>query len=204
MNRANAVLAAGGADDHLVLDHQRRDRRRMPGLVVLERRVPHDRAGLHVERDQVRVERGHEQLVAEHAEAAVDEAAARRQVRRQLAAIAPDLAAGPRIDRPREVLRAGDVEHVVAQQRRRFEIAERRGLERPQRLEPDDVVGRDLRQRAVPMVRVVAAKRQPARSVGGQALRDFLDRHERGRRLLAARAVTATSRTRRRRREGCA
>ena len=35
-------------------------------LVVLQRGVPHDGAGLHVEREQVRVERRHEQLVAEH------------------------------------------------------------------------------------------------------------------------------------------
>jgi hypothetical protein len=39
----------------------------------------------------MRIERRHEQLVAEHAEAAIDEAAARGEVRRQLAAIAPDL-----------------------------------------------------------------------------------------------------------------
>ena len=51
-------------------------------LVVLQRRVPHDGAGLHVEREQVRVERGHEQLVAEHAEAAVDQPAAGGQARR--------------------------------------------------------------------------------------------------------------------------
>ena len=59
------------------------------------------------------------------AEAAVDEPAARGEVRRQLAAIAPDLAARPRIDRPRDVLRSGHVEHVVADERRRLEVAQR-------------------------------------------------------------------------------
>ena len=176
---ANAVLAAGDADDHLVLDDQRRDRRGVADLVVLERRVPDDGAGLHVEREQVRVERGHEQLVAEHAEAAVDEAAAGGQVRRQLAAVAPDLAAGPRVDRPRDVLRAGDVEHVVAQSGVVSKLPSVAGLERPLRDEPVDVGRRDLRQRAVPLIGVVAAEGQPARAVGGQAVEDLLDRHQR-------------------------
>ena len=106
------------------------------------------------------------------AEAAVDEAAARGQVRRQLAAVAPDLTAGARVDRPRHVLRPGDVEDVVAQQRRRLEVAERAGLERPLRHQSVDVGGRDLRQRAVPLVGVVAAEREPARAVRREALRE--------------------------------
>ena len=69
---AASVLAAGRADDHLVLDDQRRDRRGIALLEVLHHHVPHDVAGLHVEGEEVRVERGHEQLVAENAEAAVD------------------------------------------------------------------------------------------------------------------------------------
>ena len=132
----------------------------------------------------MRIQRRHEQFVAEHAEAAIDEAAARREVRGQLAAIAPDLAAGARIDRPREILRPGHVEHVVAQQRSGFEVAQRCRLKRPQLPEPRHVVGRDLRQGTVAVVVVVAAERQPTRSVRGQALRHFLDRHQRRRRLL--------------------
>ena len=118
----------------------------------------------------MRVERDHEELVAEHAEPAIDETAAGGQVRRQLAAVAPDLAPGARVERPRHVLRSGDVQHVVAQERRRFEVAERARLERPLRDEAVDVGGRDLRQRAVPLVGVVAAEGQPARAVGRQAL----------------------------------
>ena len=135
---ANAVLASRHADDHFVLDDERGDGRGVALLVVLHRRRPRRPAGLHVERDEMRVERRHEQAIAEHAESLVDETAARRQRagRRQLAAVAPNLAARARVDRPRQVQRAGHVQHVVAQQRRRFEAAARNvGLEHPLRNE---------------------------------------------------------------------
>ena len=102
--------------------------------------------------------------------------------RRQLAAIAPDLAARLRIDRPRHVLRSGDVEHVVADERRRLEVAERARLERPLRLQAVHVLGVDLRERTVAMVAVVAAEGEPLRSVGRQAREDLLVRDERRRR----------------------
>ena len=98
---ADAVLTARDADDHLVVHDERRERRGVALLVFLHRRVPGDRAGLHVERDQVRVERRHEQLVAEDAEPVIDEAAAGGQSLRQLAPVAPDLLAGARVDAPR-------------------------------------------------------------------------------------------------------
>ena len=81
---ADAVLGAGDADDHLVLDDERRDRRRIPDLVVFERDVIHDAAGLHVEGEQVRVDGRHEQAIAEHGEAAVDRAAAVVQILREV------------------------------------------------------------------------------------------------------------------------
>ena len=52
-----------------------------------------------------------------------------------------------------------------------------------------DVGGRDLRQRAVALVGVVAAEGQPARAVGWQAVENLLRRDERGR----AAACWATS-----------
>src|SRR6185503_19236515 len=96
---ADAVLAAGDADNHLVLDDERRDGGRVPLREVFERRVPDDRAGLHVERQQVRVERRHEEAIAEDAESPVDEAAARGEAagRRQLALVTPDFPPGARV-----------------------------------------------------------------------------------------------------------
>jgi hypothetical protein len=80
----------------------------------------------------MRVERGHEKPVAEDAEALVDQSAAGRQAgRRQLASVPPDLTSGPRIERPRVVVRAGDVQDAIEQQRRRLESAELLGLEDP-------------------------------------------------------------------------
>ena len=72
MNPRMPYSRAGDADDHLVLDDQRRDGHRVAGLVVRELDVEQHAAGLHVERDEVRVERDHEQPIAEDAEAAID------------------------------------------------------------------------------------------------------------------------------------
>ena len=96
---------------------------------------------------------------------------------RQLAPVAPDLAAGARVERPGDVLRSRDIEDVVAQERGRFEIAERGGLERPLRHQAVDVVGRDLRERAVAVVGVVAAEGQPAARRRLQAGENLLRRH---------------------------
>ena len=130
---ADAVLGAGDADDDLVLDDERRRRGAVAGLVVVDDHVPHHRAGLHVEGQQVRVERVHVEAVAEHGEAAVDAAAADVHPLGQIARVAPDLAAGARVDRPGRVVRPGDVHDAVEHDRRRLELAELRGLEGPLR-----------------------------------------------------------------------
>ena len=108
------------------------------------------------------VERRHEELVAEHAESVIDQSAAGGQPWRQLAPITPDLFAGARVQCPRHVLWAGHVQNVVADKRCRLEVAECRRLERPLWLKPRNVLRRNLRERAEPMVGIVAAKRQPA------------------------------------------
>src|SRR2546425_9844893 len=102
---ADAELAAGYTHDDLVLYDERRNRRRVARFVVLQRHIPDDRTGFHVEGEQMRVERDHEQLVAQHAETAIDEPAARGQVGRQLAAAPPDRAPGARVELPSHVPR---------------------------------------------------------------------------------------------------
>ena len=114
----------------------------------------------------MRVERHHEQPVVEHAEAAVHRAAAVGEARRrQLAAVAPDLTAGARVERPCVVVRAGHVQHAVDEDRRRFEAAERLGLEAPLRHETVHVLRRDLHERTVALAAVVAAVHQPSRRI---------------------------------------
>ena len=180
---ADAVLRAGDADDHLVFHHERR---RCPAVALLEvdhRRVPLDRAGLAAEGDNVRVERRLEEPIAEHAEAAIDETATRDEAARQIAFVAPDLPARARIDRPSGVERPGHVHHAVEHERRRLELAERVGLKLPCRHEATHVRRRDLRQRTVTPVRVVAAVGEPARRVL-QPVAQILRRDLRRRRLL--------------------
>ena len=113
----------------------------------------------------MRVERRHEQPVAEHREAAVDRSAAGPQVGRQRPAVAPERLAGFRVERPGEVVRPGDVEHAVVDERGCFQRAEGSGLERPLVGEPIHVLRRDLGQRTVPLGGVIAAEHQPLRRV---------------------------------------
>src|SRR5437016_3777171 len=132
----------------------------------------------------MRVERDHEQFVAEHAEPAVDETAAGGQVGLQFAAVPPDLAPRARVDGPGDILWPGNVKDVVAEERGRFKIAERARLERPLWNQPIDIRRRNLGQRAMPLVAVIAPEREPARAVGRQAAENFLRCDERWRRLL--------------------
>ena len=71
---AHAFIAAGRPRDHQITDRQRR----AGGVVVLppvrHLRVPQQRAGMTVERDDVRVIGHHEHAVAGDADAAVDAA----------------------------------------------------------------------------------------------------------------------------------
>ena len=124
----------------------------------------------------MRIKRRHEQPIAEHGEAAVHGGATEFQVVGQIAAITPDLPSGPRVDRPRVVVEAGDVEHAVGDDRRRLEAAERARLERPLRHELADVLGRDLRERAVPLAAVVPAVGQPPGRIL-QTVQQILRRH---------------------------
>src|SRR4029078_8424808 len=96
-----------------------------------DHRIPHHRTRLHVERQQVRVERVHEQLVAEYRTPAIDAAEADVHALGQIAAIRPQLAAAARVDGPRGVVGTGDVHHAVGDDRRRLEVGARIGLERP-------------------------------------------------------------------------
>src|ERR1044071_6304557 len=61
---ADAVLAAVGADQHLVLHHGRRHRLAVALLGIGDLRLPDALAGVRVERDQPRVHRTPEELAA--------------------------------------------------------------------------------------------------------------------------------------------
>ena len=81
---ANAVFGARNSDDDFVLDRQRRECDGVRGLVIGDFYVPADAAGLHVQRNQVGVQRADEQLVVERRNAAIHLAAANRNRRDML------------------------------------------------------------------------------------------------------------------------
>ena len=155
---ANAELSARHADNHLVLDDERRDGRGVALLVVGHRRHPTPPPPVFMSS----ATRCASSVVMNSRSPSMPKplltrpqhavSAARR---RQLAFVAPDLAVrcGRRAPTP-AFSGPVDVQHVVAQQRRRFECARacpvwnvhcgaRRG----------HVLGRDLRERAVALVR---------------------------------------------------
>ena len=123
--------------------------------------VPERAAGLRVDRDEVRVERAHEQRVAEDREAAVVGAAADLDVRRDGVLVDPEDAAGLRVERDHVVRPLREVHDAVDDERRRLPRSEHLVLENPLQLEVLDVGRRDLRQRAVALAGVVAGVGQP-------------------------------------------
>ena len=170
---------AADADQHLLADDDRRARREVLALDVGDLVVPALLARRRVERDEVVVGRQEEDPVAVHADAAIADvdAAAR------LPEVVPDLAAGARVDGP-HVIGRREIQHAVDHQRRRldrrrtesagrrrrrvgaFAADVRERLRRVQPVDPGelqvlDVVGVDLRERAVAAARVVAVVGRP-------------------------------------------
>ena len=117
-------------------------------------------------RDEVRVERAHEQRVAEDRDAAVVGAAADARVGRRRVAVLPEHPAGPRVDGHDVVGPLGDVHDPVDDDRVRLPGAEDLVLQHPLRLEVRHVGRRDLRERAVALAGVRAVVGQPVLRLG--------------------------------------
>ncbi len=109
-------VVAADADDDVILDDHRRDRPVIELIQIGDRLVPALGAVLDVQADEIVVGRFEIQPVAQDGDAAIGEMIAARR----LPEVVPDLAARPRIDRPR-VIRRGEVEHAVDLQRRRLD-----------------------------------------------------------------------------------
>ena len=102
-------LAAG-----LVFDQHRGAGHGIAGAVVAELLVPHHFAGVFVEGDQPCVEGAEVDLVAEDGRPAVDHVAARANVVGQAVVVGPQALAGLGIEGKHPRVRAGDVDHAVA------------------------------------------------------------------------------------------
>ena len=119
----------------------------------------------------MRVKRAHVKSIAQNPKSAIDRPAADGgdKVGRQPAAISPDRPACPAINRPGLIVVSGHIQNAVDDERRVLNAApgEARdiGLENPLRDKSRDIVRRQLFQRAVPLPRVIARKRQPARGI---------------------------------------
>ena len=112
------------------------------------------------------IERDHEQTVAQHAEPSVDgRARAISEIVRKVAPILPEPAAGPCIQRPGVVVGPGHVKDAVKHEWGGLEpptTSQITRLKSPLGRQAVNVLGRDLRQRAVALPAVVTGEGQPA------------------------------------------
>jgi hypothetical protein len=80
---ADAVIAPADADNHLVFDHQRRQRERIGGLVVVNHLyVPQGATRFRMDRDEPRIVRRQKERVAQYRKDAVVGATADNRIRR--------------------------------------------------------------------------------------------------------------------------
>ena len=101
--------------------------------------------------------------------------------------MAPELAAGPGVDRPTGVEGARDVNDAVQHERCGLEFAQRVGLEGPLRREAVHVLRRDLRERTVALIAAAAAA---TRTIAG-TIRKPIESARYAKAMAAAKKVTA-------------
>ena len=209
---ANAVFAAVGADQNEALDRGRRHRLGIALLGIGDLLGPLHRAGLGVQRDELRVERGEIDVVAVDRDAAIVGAAAIGRDRTHLVLVFPHLLAGLRVQRVDVVEGRGDVHHAVDHDRRGLERVDDVGLENPRRPQVVHVGRGDLPRRMKTRLPVVAVGLKKVGGVASRLVEQILrDRgHRRGhghlgghrvldllRRIGAERGARQTDRARR-------
>ena len=158
---ANAVLAAGNPNRDQVLHCQRRNGKAVSGAIVGGGHVPNHVARLGIERDHVRIERSHENLVVQDGQPAIHAPAAGTDIRRQLPLIQPDRPPCPCVEGESAVVLPSGVENPVDHKGRGLKLAGGRGLVNPLGGQRGRVAGINLPQRAETLPRVVAGISQP-------------------------------------------
>ncbi len=157
---AHAELAAGGANHHLAIGDQRRQCRVVRRLVVGDRLRPHFTAAARVEGDQDGLAAGEEHLVAIQRRAAVRLVQHERAFRAR-PLVAPQHRTAARIECHQLVVRRRHVHHAVVDDGGGLVRTAFASLHHPHALQPADVGGRDLCERAVAPAVVGAADHQP-------------------------------------------
>ena len=135
------------------------------GLRRRQHHVPGEFARLGVQRHEMGVHGGDEDLAVAEPDAAVGRPAAERLGRR-LVGVVPELGAGLGVERSDRGHRLGEVEHAVGDERRRLEGRRLAGLVDPRRRELRHVAGVDLVERREAIGRIGASVHQPLRLVG--------------------------------------
>ena len=161
-----ALATVGAGDEDAVGD----DRAAVPAeaqRVVGLDRLPHLLAGPRVERDEIHVGRGEEQLVAVERQRA---GGAGPRVFRQPVAVDPDDVAGRRVERLNDVPRVGEEHDAVVHQRGRL-VVPLPDRDRPGEVQLADVVARNLVESAVA---VAVAGPAPAQPVAGRRVGEHL------------------------------
>ena len=159
----HALVAAGRAGDDEVADRQGSAGRVVVLAPVGHLGVPAQRAGHPVERDDVRVIRHHEDLVAGDRHAAIGAAGGvADEAFRARPLIPPDLPARARVERV-ALVRARHVHHAARDDRRDLQRRGVRQAEDPLRREPRGVAFRDVRERAVAAAARLAVVARPVR-----------------------------------------
>src|SRR5207247_9626013 len=116
---------------------------------------------LGAEGDQVRIHRADEDTIAQHGYAAVHLPAANIDLAGQAAPIAPELAAGGRVEGDYVRRRLAEIHHAIDHQRRGFDAVGDRHLVYPAQLEILHVLAIDLIELAVPPAFVGAGIGEP-------------------------------------------
>ena len=166
---ANAIFAAGQADDHFVFHHERRHGHGITRGRVSELVIPNRVAVPGIQGDQVRVHGGHEQRVAKDGHAAVHDSATRARIGRGRVVINPKHAAALGVNRDHIVGRLREVHDPIDNQRSGLEFLQRLRLKHPLQLEILDVCGVDLLERAIALAHVAAGVGQPVLRFAGRA-----------------------------------
>ena len=158
---ADAELGAADADDDFVLHDKRRHGDRIGELDVRHRDVPKRPAVSRIDRDEMGVERAHEQRVAQYRDAAVVRAAADAGIGRRRVAVEPEYLPVFASSAITSFGRLGHVHDAVDDERVRFPGPEHLILQHPFLFEVLHIAGRDLIERAVAFAVVAATVGEP-------------------------------------------
>src|SRR4029077_19702967 len=125
---ANAILTAADPDYDQIFNRQRRQRDAVALGVIESGHIPHNVAGLGIERDYVRIQSAQKNLISENGQTSIDAPAAWPNVRWQQMLVLPNRPARTRVQSESAIVLARAIQHAVDNQRRGLEFSAGHGL----------------------------------------------------------------------------